>query len=373
MTRTFYRPEEHRSRILLVGIQAPYNKTPNIDSYYEEFLNLVKSNGVSHDATYFFRLRTIEPATFITTGQLESIKKICDEKNITEVIISEPLSPQQERNLNDYLHVRVFDRTHLILEIFEKAAQSAEGKVQVAIAMLEYQKTRLAGKGLHLSQQGGVVGLRSGFGETVKEKERRHIETLMLRLKRELVQLEKTRRKSRLKSKLPLICLIGYTNTGKSTILNALTKSNVLAEDKLFATLDTTTRELFLNKKKAGLISDTVGFIQLLPHHLIDAFKSTLAELQHAHLLLHVVDIADPDWKLHMAVVHQILLDLDVNGEMLYVFNKVDKIAPTQQLQNELEQFQPHVLVSATAPHGLDPLIDFLDKWTTAYHNSVSK
>ncbi len=370
MTRTFYRPEEHRSRILLVGIQAPYNKTPNIDSYYEEFINLVKSNGVTHDATYFFRLRTIEPATFITTGQLETIKKICEEKNITEVIISEPLSPQQERNLNDYLHARVFDRTHLILEIFEKAAHSAEGKAQVAIAMLEHLKSRLSGKGVHLSQQGGIMGLRSGFGETAKEKERRHIENLMLRLKRELAQLEKTRetqRKSRLKSKLPLICLIGYTNTGKSTILNALTKSNVLAEDKLFATLDTTTRELFLNKKKAGLISDTVGFIQLLPHHLIDAFKSTLAELKHAHLLLHVVDIADPDWKLHMAVVHQILQDLDVHGQMLYVFNKVDKITPTAQLHTELEPFQPHVLVSATQPHGLDPLTAYLEQWTTNY------
>ncbi|HEX2977751.1 MAG TPA: GTPase HflX [Candidatus Babeliales bacterium] len=370
MARVFYEPSDYRPRILLVGVQAPYNRNPNIESYYEEFINLVKSNGVQYDETYFLRLRTIEAGTFLTSGQLESIKKICDEKNITELIISEPLSPQQERNLSDYLHVRIFDRTQLILEIFEKAAHSAEGKAQVEIAMLEHKKSRLAGRGVHLSQQSGALGLMGGFGETAKEKERRHLETLMLRLKRQLEQLEKTRetqRKQRLKSNLPLICLIGYTNTGKSTILNALTKSNVLAEDKLFATLDTTTRELFIDGTKRALISDTVGFIQLLPHKLIDAFKSTLAELQYAHLLVQVIDISDPNLKLHMQVVDQILKDLNVTSPMLYAFNKADKIEMTPQLELEIHRFQPHVLISATQPSGLDSLIKYLDTWTNEY------
>jgi GTP-binding protein HflX len=374
MARIFYDPSQHRSRILVVGIQAPYNKSPHIESYFEEFLNLVKSNGITYDHAHFLKLRSIESSTFITSGQLESIKKLCDEKNINEVIISEPLSPQQERNLSDYLHAQVFDRTHLILEIFEKAAQSAEGKAQVAIAMLKHKKSRLAGKGVHLSQQAGIMGIRGGFGETAKEKERRHLENLMLRLKRELAQLEKTRetqRKQRLKSKLPLICLIGYTNTGKSTMLNALTKSNVLAEDKLFATLDTTTRELFIDGKKRALISDTVGFIQLLPHHLIDAFKSTLAELRHAHLLLQVIDISDPSWKLHMAVVQKILLDLEIDGQMLYVFNKIDRATLTPALSNEVAFYQPHVLVSATQSGGLEPLIAFLNEWTANYNQST--
>ncbi|MBI2774586.1 GTPase HflX [Candidatus Dependentiae bacterium] len=376
MARVFYEPSDYRPRILLVGVQAPYNRNPNIESYYEEFINLVKSNGVQYDETYFLRLRTIEAGTFITSGQLESIKKICDEKNITELIISEPLSPQQERNLSDYLHVRIFDRTQLILEIFEKAAHSAEGKAQVEIAMLEHKKSRLAGRGVHLSQQSGALGLMGGFGETAKEKERRHLETLMLRLRRQLDQLEKTRetqRKQRLKSNLPLICLIGYTNTGKSTILNALTKSNVLAEDKLFATLDTTTRELFIDGTKRALISDTVGFIQLLPHKLIDAFKSTLAELQYAHLLVQVIDISDPNLKLHMQVVDQILKDLNVTSPMLYAFNKVDKAEMTPQLEVEINRFQPHVLISATQPNGLDALMEYLNKWTIEYKSMQEK
>jgi GTP-binding protein HflX len=372
MARVFYEPSDYRPRILLVGIQAPYNKNPNVQSYYDEFVNLVKSNGVQYDETFFLRLRTIDPGTFITSGQLESIKKTCDEKKITEVIISEPLTPQQERNLGDYLHVKVFDRTQLILEIFEKAAHSAEGKAQVEIAMLEHKKSRLAGKGIHLSQQTGALGLIGGFGETAKEKERRHLETLMLRLKRQLEQLAKTRetqRKQRLKSNLPLICLIGYTNTGKSTILNALTKANVLAEDKLFATLDTTTRELFIGGTKRALISDTVGFIQLLPHKLIDAFKSTLAELQYAHLLIQVIDLSDPNWKLHMQVVHHILQDLKVNSPMLYAFNKADKVQMTPQLEQEVNRFEPHILISATQPNGLESLISYLDTWTTEYKN----
>ena len=370
MARIFYDPADYRPRILVIGIQAPYNKNPNIDSYYEEFLNLVKSNGVKYDEAYFFRLRTIDSGTFITSGQLESIKKICVEKKISEVIISEPLTPQQERNINDYLHAKVYDRTQLILEIFEKSAHSAEGKAQVEIAMLEHKKSRLAGQGVHLSQQSGALGLMGGFGETAKEKERRHLETLMLRLKKQLAQLEKTRetqRKQRLKSKLPLICLIGYTNTGKSTILNALTRSNVLAEDKLFATLDTTTRELFINGTKRALISDTVGFIQLLPHRLIDAFKSTLAELQYAHLLVQVIDSSDPNWKLHMQVVHKILQDLKVESPMLYVFNKIDKAPLLPAFMQEIEQFQPHVLVSAREANGLDPLVAYLDEWTSNY------
>lgn len=366
MTKKYYQASDYRPKVLLVAIHAPYNKTSYIKSYFEEFVNLVKSNGITYDEMITIKLRTIDTGTFITEGHLEEIKKICDEKDIDEVILSEPVSPQQERNLHDYLHCKIFDRTQLILEIFEKSAHSAEGKAQINIAMLEYLKTRLAGKGIHLSQQSGVMGLRGGFGETAKEKERRHIEEHILKLKRQLDQLQKireTQRKQRLKSKLPLFCLIGYTNTGKSTILNALTKSNVLAEDKLFATLDTTTRELFINHQKKGLISDTVGFIQLLPHHLIEAFKSTLSELQYADLLLHVVDISDPNWQSHIFIVQNILADLEVEKEILYVFNKIDKVTMTPEITEHVEKYTPHVLVSALDLEGLKPLVDYLEQW----------
>nr|HML19937.1 GTPase HflX [Candidatus Dependentiae bacterium] len=308
--------------VLLLGVHAPYNRTPNIEGYFQEFVNLAKSNGLPTDITMFMRIRDIDSAYFITKGKLEEVKKMCDEHNIDHVVISEPLSVQQERNLSDYLHCKVFDRTQLILEIFEKAADSAEGKTQVQIAMLQHKKSRVAGHGVHMSQQAGILGLRSGAGETAKERELRHLENLILKLRKQLVQIEKvrqTQRKRRLESNLPLMCLIGYTNAGKSSILNALTKSDVLAEDKLFATLDTTTRELYINNAKVGLISDTVGFIQNLPHNLINAFKSTLAELQYANLLIEVVDASDPNWESHIEIVRNILNDLDLqHKEILY-------------------------------------------------------
>jgi len=358
-------PTVQYPNILLVGIHAPYNHLKNIESYYEEFVNLAKSNGVPYIETFFFRLRTIDAGYFISQGKLEEIAALVKKHEIEEIIFSEPFSPQQERNLSEYLHCRVFDRTQLILEIFEKGAHSAEGKTQVELALLQHRKSRLAGRGIHLSQQGGRIGTR-GPGETAKEKETQHIERLMVRLRRDLINLTKHRevqRKQRLSSDLPQLCLIGYTNAGKSTILNKLTKSNVLAEDRLFATLDTTTRELYIDSKKKGLISDTVGFIQLLPHHLIEAFKSTLTELQYAHLLLQVIDISDPNWQNHTSVVAHILEELGVNKPVLYVFNKSDKVADLASLLPTIEQYQPHVLVSATTDQGLEPLIEFLRSW----------
>jgi GTPase len=353
-------------KTLLVGVYAPYNTTTNMQSYFDEFINLVKSNGIAHDATFFTRLRVIDPAFFLSKGKLEELLDICRQQDIEEVIFSEPLSPQQERNLSEILRAKVFDRTQLILEIFEKGAQTAEGKLQVEIAMLQHRKSRLAGRGVAMSQQSGRIGTR-GPGETAKEKETQHIERHMLKLKRDLEELERhreTQRKRRLESRLPLICLIGYTNAGKSTILNALTKSEVLAENRLFATLDTTTRELYIDGKKKGLISDTVGFIQQLPHHLIEAFKSTLTELQHAHLLLQVVDISDPNWENHIRVVLHVLKELDVDKPMLYVFNKVDLVPDIEALEPKLKKYQPHVLVSALSREGLEPLIEYLRNWT---------
>ncbi len=352
-------------RTLLVGIHAPYNHTKDIQSYYDEFINLVLSNGLEYDATFFTKIRTVDPAYFLTKGKVEELKEICDRDNIEEVIISEPISAQQERNLSELLHLRVFDRTQLILEIFEKGAQSAEGKTQVELALFEHRKSRLAGRGIHMSQQSGRIGTR-GPGETQKEKDLQHIEHRMIKLRRDLEQLERTRetqRKRRLETKIPQISLVGYTNAGKSTILNLLTKSDVLAENRLFATLDTTTRALIIDGKKKGLISDTVGFIQQLPHHLIEAFKSTLTELKYAHLLLQVVDISDPNWPAHIQVVLEVLKELDIDKPMLYVFNKADRLGEGELVGYKISRYEPQVLVSALSKEGIAPLVEFLREW----------
>jgi len=367
MIKEKYIYPDQKPNTLLLAIEAPYNRTKSIESYFDEFKNLARTNQVATDHIIYLKLREIDPTYFLTKGKLKDIKDYCDEHKIEEVILSEPLTVQQERNLDDYLRCRIFDRTRLILEIFEKSAHSAEGKIQVELARLQHKKSRLAGKGVNMSQQMGAIGGR-GPGETAKERETRHIETIVLRLRGELERIDRareTQRKQRIQKRIPHICLIGYTNAGKSTILNTLTRSNVLAEDKLFATLDTTTRELYVNSKKVGLISDTVGFIQLLPHQLIKAFKSTLSELKYADLLLHVVDVSDLNWESQIEVVHSILEELEVDKQMLYVFNKADKTEITDFLKSALDKYEPHVVINALTKDGIVPLTEYLDQWNT--------
>lgn len=351
--------------VLAVGVYAPYNKTHNIEGYYQEFLSLIHSNNIEPVATMFIKLRSIDPGYFITSGKLEEILKVVNEHKIEQVVFSEPISSRQEKNLAEMLNCEVFDRTQLILEIFEKGAHSAEGKIQVQLAMLQHKKARLAGRGIDMSQQWGMIGMR-GPGETAKEKETQHIKHLITTLQKELKQLEKqrqTQRKQRLSKSIPQICLIGYTNAGKSTLLNTLTHADILAEDKLFATLDTTTRELYINNAKIGLLSDTVGFIQELPTTLIEAFKSTLNELQYADLLIQVIDASDPNFEAHIQVVDDILKELEVNKPMLFLFNKIDKVAEREKIQPFIEKYHPHITASALSKEGLSGLIDYLSTW----------
>lgn len=359
-----------KKRTLLVGLHSPLNKTTHIDSYYAEFLKLARTNDIEPIAFITIKLRSIDSAYFITKGKLEDLKAVCEKEQIEEVIFSDPLSPQQERNLTDYLDCKVIDRTRLILDIFEKSAHSAEGKAQVAIALFQHKKTRLAGKGLFLEQQVGVRGTRGGPGETAKEKEKRIIDDHVAKLKAQLRQLEKTRetqRKQRVNAQIPLVCLVGYTNAGKSTLLNQLTQSSVLAEDKLFATLDTTVRELVVDGKKQALVADTVGFIQQLPPHLIAAFKSTLAELKYAQLLLHVVDCSDKNWQDHIKIVRSILTDLQVVAPVLYVFNKIDLVENKQEIEHSMMSYQPYVVIHANTKHGVKTLVDALREWLQAH------
>ncbi|MCL4360935.1 GTPase HflX [Candidatus Dependentiae bacterium] len=351
-----------KPKILIVGILSPTNSIVNTQSYFDEFVNLVKSNGIEYDEAVFIKLRQIDPGYYITKGKLEELIEICKKHEIDQVIFSEPISTQQERNLTDILHAKVFDRTQLILDIFEKGAHSAEAKNQVAIAMLKNRKSRVAGHGKGMSQQAGRIGTK-GPGETQKEKDIQHIEKLILSLQKDLKKIQQqrqTQRKRRILANIPMFCLVGYTNAGKSTILNLLTQANVLAEDKLFATLDTTTRELYVDGKKIGLISDTVGFIQQLPHHLIEAFKSTLSELQYASLLLHVIDVSDPNWPSHIKVVMETLKDINVDKPMLYIFNKADKIPDISIIKSQVDKFQPNVIISSLSKDRIAPLIEYL-------------
>ena len=356
-----------RPKALLVGVQAPYNTNEFIDSYYEEFINLAHTNLITNYDKTFIKLRSIDNKYFFTKGKLNELREIFEKSGAESIYISETLNGQQEKNLQDYFDCDIFDRTKLILSIFEKAAVTAEGKTQVAIAKQIFKKTRLAGFGVDMAQQEGVVGGR-GPGETIKEATTRVINDKISSLKKRLKKLEDHRsvqRKRRLSLRIPHVCLVGYTNAGKSTILNALTHSGVLAEDKLFATLDTTTRKLFVNGRNKGLISDTVGFIQQLPHLLIEAFKSTLAELNYADLLLVITDISDPSWKIHIGTVLETLEELKIKKELLFVFNKSDLISKEEleKYRQELKKIGPHVITTTKNEDGLNSLKNYLENW----------
>lgn len=354
-----------KSRVLIVCLITIENKINDINSYFEEFKSLVKSNNIKPVFEYFSKLRSIDSALFLTKGKFEEIREICMKEDIEEVIISEILSPNQESNLEKELGVKIYDRTHLILEIFEKNAQSAEAKLQTEIAFLEHKKTRVSGRGKSYMQQSGFVGGK-GPGETQKEIDLQHIDHLLLKLRKDLQRLKNiknTQIKQRLKNNIFKISLVGYTNAGKSTLFNNLTKSNVLVEDKLFATLDTTTRELFIDKKKAGLISDTVGFVQNLPHQLIEAFNATLQELKYADLLIHVVDISNKDWLYQIETVNNVLNEINVKDKkMIYVINKIDKVTPEHLEEQKKYLPENSCFIEADKKNTITELTDLLKK-----------
>ncbi len=360
---------DQRPATLLVGVFGPHNPIRNAQYYYDEFVSLVDTLGTVYDDTLFIKLRYVESNIFLTKGKLEELVQFCEGRKFVQIIFSEILSPLQERNLEDVLGCTVIDREQLILDIFSKAAKTTEGKIQVEMAAIEFMRVRINGKGKDFAQQSGFIGTR-GPGESYREEIKRHFADKYRQAKKKLDTLHNSRmvqRKQRLESKIPLISIIGYTNSGKSSLLNRMTKSDVLAENKLFATLDTTTRELYIDQTKKYLISDTVGFISNLPHNLIEAFKSTLDELDYANLLLHVIDLSNPSWEDQIAVVNATLLELGVSEkQIIHVFNKIDKISPEEMeaLQERLQSFTPAILVHTMSKEGVAPLLEVIKKYT---------
>ncbi len=366
--------------VLLLGIYEDSTDEARLDISLAELKQLADTSlGEEAENAMYYSVtqcrKAPEAATYIGTGKAEEAAELCFHNNVTLAIFDAELSPSQIRNLEDILtsrfeghpekHLRLIDRTMLILDIFAKHAVTGEGKLQVEIAQLKYTAPRLTGKGLQLSRQGGTsgsIGAR-GPGETKLETDRRHIERRIQSLRNDLAIMEKERgikRVKRVKSGIPTVAIVGYTNAGKSTLLNFLTGAGILAENKLFATLDPTVRKLSLPSGKEVLLSDTVGFINNLPHGLVEAFKSTLDEAKYADALLILTDISDAEYEMKLHVTEQILSELGANGKpTLYVFNKADlaEILPPAEVLREHDS----VCISAASGDGVDTLLSMLD------------
>lgn len=347
--------EGYKERAILVGIVS----TPEYEESMEELKELALTAGAEVVGIMTQKRNTIDKAHYIGKGKLEELKFFVENQEVDLVIVNDELTGTQIKNIEDFLNVKVIDRTNLILDIFAKRAKSREGMLQVELAQLKYRLPRLVGLGGQLSRLGGGIGTR-GPGETKLETDRRHIKNRIKAIEKKLEEIERHRslqRERRKKNRIPVIAIVGYTNAGKSTLLNALTNAEVYVEDKLFATLDPTARRLVLPSGREVILIDTVGFIRKLPHDLVEAFKSTLEEAKYADLLLHVIDVTSPDMEEKIKVVEKVLSDLDViNTPRINVFNKIDLLDVVPK-GNEKE-----IYISAKNKIGLDKLLQAIEK-----------
>ena len=317
---------EEQERVILVGVQE--NGGANAEESLDELAELASTAGAKVEGRLVQVREAIHPGTYIGKGKLEELKILVRACDATGIICDDELSSIQLKGLEEALECKIMDRTLLILDIFAARAVSSEGKIQVELAQLKYRASRLSGLGTSLSRLGGGIGTR-GPGEKKLETDRRLIRTRITQLKRELEEVRQHRellREGRKRSKIPVAALVGYTSAGKSSLLNALTGSEILADAMLFSTLDTTTRSLTLPDGQEILLTDTVGFIRKLPHNLIEAFKSTLEEAKYADIIVHVVDASSPDRDIQMDVVYKTLKELEVGDKpVVTLFNKCDK------------------------------------------------
>lgn len=319
-------------RAILVGLNADCFKPEEAATYetLDELEALLETAGGTCEAKVLQNRKTPDPHSFIGEGKAQEVCELLEKTGANMVIFDNELSPSQIRALEEITGVTVLDRSALILDIFAQRAKTAEGRLQVELAQYKYVLPRLSGMGKSMSRLGGGIGTR-GPGETKLETDRRHIRERINRLQEELEAVRKVRgvqRERRLKNSVPVVALVGYTNAGKSTLLNLLTDAGIPANNRLFDTLDTTTRKLRISDHLEVLLSDTVGFIAKLPHHLVEAFKATLEELQYADLLLHVIDASDPEREAHIAVVDKLIEKLAKPGvSVLRCYNKVDLLS----------------------------------------------
>ena len=355
-----YEMGEQLERVILAGVQT-YESDDTVQSLYE-LRELAETAGAVTVGTIMQSRETIHPATYLGKGKLEELKELLYDLDATGVICDDELSPAQLNNLEQELECKVMDRTMVILDIFAQRAKTSEGKIQVELAQLKYRAARLVGMRASLSRLGGGIGTR-GPGEKKLEMDRRLIKNRIALLNRELKSVKQHRevtREKRAKSRIPVAAIVGYTNAGKSTLLNALTGADILAEDKLFATLDPTTRSLKLPSGQEILLTDTVGFIRKLPHHLIDAFKSTLEEAKYADMILHVVDVSNPQADEQMFTVYETLQGLKVQDKpIITVFNKQDRLEGIPVIRDFKADYT--VSISAKTKAGLGDLLETIE------------
>ena len=348
---------EQQERVILFA--ASTNDSDDTEESVEELKELVKTAGAETVGTVIQNRENIHPGTYLGKGKIQELKEMVWESGATGVVCDDELSPAQLKNLEDALDTKVMDRTMIILDIFAARAKTREGKIQVELAQLRYRAVRLVGLRNSLSRLGGGIGTR-GPGETKLEVDRRRIHERISQLKSELQDVERHRdvvRKQREQSGTLTAAIVGYTNAGKSTLLNKLTGAGILAEDKLFATLDPTTRALVLPGGEKVLLTDTVGFIRKLPHHLVEAFKSTLEEARYCDVILHVVDCSNPQMDMQMHVVYETLRRLDIKDkEIITVFNKVDRPDADTACRDMSADYK--VRLSAKTGEGIGELLD---------------
>lgn len=351
-----YEIKDEKEKLILVGVASSAND--DTEQSLDELCDLVDTAGGVVAGRVIQRREMIHPATYVGKGKIEEIKELLWETDADGIVCDDELSPAQTANLTELLDTKVMDRTLIILDIFAGRASTSEGKIQVELAQLRYRQTQLTGAGKALSRLGGGIGTR-GPGEKKLEMDRRLIKNRIALLNRELKDVKRHRdltREQRSRNHMQVAAIVGYTNAGKSTLLNTLTDAKVLEEDQLFATLDPTTRNLKLLSGQEMLVTDTVGFIRKLPHHLIEAFRSTLEEAKYADLILHVVDSSNPQMDEQMYVVYETLRKLEVmNKPVITVFNKMDRRGENALLRDF--QADRTVQISAKTGEGIPELL----------------
>ena len=379
--------EQRQERAVFVGVIKQNDDERQIMEYLDELEFLAETAGAVGVKKFIQKVDRPDSRTYIRSGKLLEIKQYCEENEIEVVIFDDELSPTQLRNIERELNIRILDRTNLILDIFAQRAKTAYAKMQVELAQYQYLLPRLTRMWTHLERQKGGIGMR-GPGETQIETDRRIIQDKISKLKEQLKKVDKQMASQRgNRGSMVRISLVGYTNVGKSTLMNLLAKSDVFAENKLFATLDTTVRKVVI-ENVPFLLSDTVGFIRKLPHQLVEAFKSTLDEVREADILMHVVDISHPNFEEHIKVVEETLKDIKaIDKPIFVVFNKIDayryeeydefSLTPKQQINYTLEEFKnswiakentPCIFISAREKIGIDKLRGDLYKMVAEIH-----